>query len=533
MFNKGSGYMKIKRILGSLLSLGMLLSPMSVCADETIVAQSADGNQTYTDIDTAWSAAQNGVSIVMTSDWGVSQCLTLGEGKEATIEMNGHSIYRADLSDIQANGGVINLEDSSTLTLTGNKNPETTFNYVGHNMDASQDNTLTSGGLITKGVSEKGGALYMSESSKLVLDHVAIAGNQVEGSGEGGAIYMKKDCSCQLKNSLFTYNFGYDGGAIYVEGKNANIVLDNSSISYNYASQRGGGIYSYNTNTQITMKNNSHIDYNEAYKCGGGIDFEFSGFSITSNDDKGVTSTNTISNNSSSYGGGISVCQDRLTTNSGTISGITFDSNHADYKTEASLINSNGKGGAIYIEQEDIMVSDCTLTNNTSLNYGGGIYIYNDGLTVKDCVIQSNTSAAGGGIYVNEHEDIILDGKNIISKNKRTDGNADDLMLDKSWSTTAYVMGKITRDSSVGIRTGDNGTTQIGKNITYDPDDAVFLNDSGDYHIEYDDGKLYKREGLTGSIFGNGNTIIAACVMGGIAVIGIVVLVYNKKKTVK
>ena len=84
MFNKGSGYMKIKRILGSLLSLGMLLSPMSVRADETTVAQSVDGNQLYTDIDSAWSAAQNGVSIIMTSDWGISNCLTLDEGKEAT-----------------------------------------------------------------------------------------------------------------------------------------------------------------------------------------------------------------------------------------------------------------------------------------------------------------------------------------------------------------------------------------------------------------------------------------------------------------
>jgi parallel beta-helix repeat protein len=58
-------------------------------------------------------------------------------------------------------------------------------------------------------------------------------------------------------------------------------------------------------------------------------------------------------------------------------------------------------GGAIYLDNSDILIDNCIISNNTVIGGGGGVFIYNSSdPTIKRSIIRDNTSeAAGGGIY--------------------------------------------------------------------------------------------------------------------------------------
>ena len=531
--------MRMNRVLASVASLMLVLSPISVYAEDTVYASDESGNN-YTSIDSAWNAAMSGTVIHMTSNWDLTSYLEVSEGVTATIMMDGYQIRRSDLSadmhqDSYLKGQVIYMDDSSNLTLDGSGAPKTSFTFSVSDKISNENQTVKSGGLITGGRSSADGCgINMSQSSTLTLKNVAIAGNisesTVGGSDGGAGINMNEDnVTVNLVNSIVAYNYSPGhGGGILIKGDNAKLSLDNSSISNN-VSNSGAGVYSDNEGTVIELKNKSHIDSNTANSIGGGVYIEDTNFKITSTDD----TVNTISNNTcSSYGGGIYVEAEYVGSNSGEISNLTFEGNTADDSLYSTVYDGNG--GAINIDQENIKVSNCIIKSNYASDHGGGIYNSNDNNTIENCTIQNNKAGtAGGGVYQYQKEDITLSGKVIITDNKRTDETNDDLMLEKTWAYTAYVKGEVTEGSKVGIRTGDDEETQIGKDITSDCTNYLFLNDSGSYHISYEDGKVYKREGLTGSVFGNGNTIIAGCVMVGIVVIGVVVLVVNKKKTAK
>ena len=57
---------------------------------------------------------------------------------------------------------------------------------------------------------------------------------------------------------------------------------------------------------------------------------------------------------------------------------------------------------------------------------------------------------------------------------------------------------------------------------------SFFLNDAAHYHLEYSDGKLYQKNGATGSIFGSGNGMIVGVVL--VCVVGVGGIVYCRKK---
>jgi hypothetical protein len=82
--------MRLKKILFSILSLGLILSPMSIQADE-IVAVASD-NSAYTSYKGAWAAAKTGLKITMMQDWNIEDRLVVDENQNVTIEMNGYKI---------------------------------------------------------------------------------------------------------------------------------------------------------------------------------------------------------------------------------------------------------------------------------------------------------------------------------------------------------------------------------------------------------------------------------------------------------
>ena len=522
--------MNIKRIMAGIASFMVALSPMNVYADDTVYALNLNTGENYYSISDAWTSACSGNPIRMAEDWNLDSALVVGENQEVSIQMNGHVICR-QLETREKNGNVIKVEAGANLSLLGDLNVTRTINVPDYKNDTSGDTStqVSSGGFVTGGKNTySGGGIIVEKDATLRLSYVGVSGNMANtkfSEGCGGGVFLLGENSTLVLDSNAQISNNYarrSGGGVYVEAENAQIQNSSSTISNNIANY-GGGICSNGNNTQITLKDAANIDENSANYVGGGVYFGNTNFTLKSTSEE----TNSISKNTSHQGAGVYVNQVSSSSNSGLIENVTFDSNRAEDGDE-------NYGGAIYLEQENVHVKKCVLTNNYAAQYGGGIYNYNDDNMIDNCTITNNEAGvAGGGIYQNEHEDITLSGKNVIKNNKRTDGASDDLMLEKTWLYTAYVKGEITSDSSVGIRTGDSGTTKIGVDITSDPGSAVFLNDSGEYHIEYKDGELYKSDGsLLGSIFGNSNLGMAIVVIAGISVVGIIAFVVNKKKKI-
>ena len=469
------------KVLNLFLAITMVVTQVFVApiyAENNTVYARDESGETYYSISDAWQAAIKGKKITMECDWNVNSYLEVPDNSEyaVTIDMNGYKISR-NLTSAVSHGYVIEVGNYSTLSLLGSTNR--TFTYTGKG-NYGKD-SVTSGGLITGGYnSNAGGGIYLTSGANLYMSNVTVAGNYTERYG-GGIYGANVGCQVFLKNGSKVMDNGANYGAgIYMSMKHSSISLDNSStIAYNYANKDGGGVYFNGTYPHLFLSNSSSIKNNSA-ENGGGVYFNYTYITLKSNDNTG-----SISNNRAriggGYGGGVYICKDVYdesldrTDNLGEISGIEFDSNSA-----------NEDGGAIYIHQENITISNCSITNNVASDEGGGIYNNNDGTTISSTTIKNNTSSnSGGGVFTSCYNDITLNGKMYIIDNKRSDGSADNLFL--SWSSgvlKAYVMGN--PKGEVGIRINKATTRKIGKTTTYF-DESVFSFDlGGNYHIAYD-----------------------------------------------
>lgn len=399
---KGKG----RRALSFLLALVLVLSLMTASALTADSVATVSG-QSYSSIEDAWNAVQDGGTIVLTADCTISSRLILDSGKRITINMNGYKIDRGRTSRT-SDGEVICVENNASLTLKGGSTKKQ-INYTGWTVPAKEEETsnrtdlsIKTGGLITGDWSTNGaGGIHMKYGSSLTLDNVAVAGN----------------CAEQTWSSD-----GY-GGGVMLAGNNIQVVMKNGAVIEHSKAEYGGGIYAEYSSANITMSGGSEISRNYAEEDGGGIYFNYSYLSVKSTDASGSISMNKALTGS---GGAICAAANR-TNNIGTIYGITLSRNSAEEY-----------GGALYIHQESIVTSGCKLISN-SAEYGGGFYNDNDKNTISDTEIRNNHALVeGGGVFSSAMNDITLSGKVIIKGNKRSGESPDDLYLNDAGTTTAY-----------------------------------------------------------------------------------------------
>ena len=498
-----------RKIFGILIAIGLFLSPVCVKAN-TIYATNEDGTKSYTSIDSAWNAAQSGVSIIMQCDWNISSRLILGENKKATIEMNGHKISR-NLTDAETNGEVIMMEGKSTLTLNGKKAYDTKFTFNGFDASSSRSQLeITTGGLITGGSSTNGGGgIHMKAGSTLNLNYVAVAGNYAERSwgsdGNGGGICMDGDGdTLNMVESDIKYNRSeYKGGGVYIDDEHSTITMKNSIISWNY-SENGGGICTDSRYTKITMDNGS-IRSNVAEKLGGGVFVNGTNFEISSDKGNSEISFNEFdaadigSSRDNGIGSAIYVRASAFTDNEGLIKGIRFAYNE-----------TGDDGTTVTNDQENVTISNCTFTGNIAGK--GAILISNDGNVLENITVEDNTvtNSNYGAVYIDSMDDITLKGKVIIRNNHNTATGIDsDLYLQNGSVTESYIISVPDSSSSIGLV--QTGYRVIAKNQTQDAIDIYKINgySIGKQSLVYDDSTktISLKEVSSPLIFGESSSI--------------------------
>jgi predicted outer membrane repeat protein len=436
--------------------------------------------------------------LVMDADWGLAEPIKVTDSMFLTIDMNGHKIA--------GNGKdyVFRLCEHSKLTLKSSSAP-VDFSFTGYWDDGSEKNCIvSSGGMVTGGNSSDCGGIAMDADSALALDNVAIAGNK---GGDVGGIRTKGNCGIYMSNgATIQGNGGYAGG-VRIKGEDTSIYMDNASISDNYATMYGGGIYSDADATRIFMTNRSTIYNNKAKCAGGGILFNHTYFHLESSDGTGSISDNkTVVKEGDStipdkgkvwnirYGGGAIFVRGGFPgQHEGTIKGLTISGN-----------KSSVSAGAIYVDEAYTRISECTIKGNSAAKCGGGVYVGEKECSLTNCTITGNFcntdggNYEGGGVYVNFNKDITLSKKCVITDNTRgRGGSADDLFLGTATAAQSYILGGAEEGSSVGIRTGSTDKTQmIGKNIsTYA--DGIYFMDLDEYRVTHGsdhNGDLWQRK---------------------------------------
>ena len=209
-----------------------------------------------------------------------------------------------------------------------------------------------------------------------------------------------------------------NGNVLTVNANNANITLENLTITGGSRNSTGGGIYA---NCNLTLKNCT-VTKNKSNNPGGGI--SFSGKELV------LENTSVTYNESSSNGGGIDAV------GKVTISGSGILNNSANY------------GGGIYFAgSEELSIQNTTnINNNSAIDTGGGLYLLDGKTIIKDSVLLENNKAKyGGAIYTASNLDLIE--KVSIKKNFATTGGG----------------------AICGSYSGDNGTQfdiKIGENTS-------------------------------------------------------------------
>ena len=431
--------------------LSFTIMPINANAEESNVAYSIndDGSYTYyVSVEYAMDASRNYHEIYLTKDWHVSSTIDIVEGTTSRLHLNNHTIT----SDNKSN--IFTLHPNSSLYLYD--------------------------GTITGGNAKNGGAFYLKKEAYLYLSSMTVKENTA--SSAGAAIYMDGVKSVvEMYNTSITNNAtSKNNGNVYINGEDAKIKMQKSDITYN----TGRGLTINDDGVTVQMENESNISFNN----GGGIIATYSWFNIFSNDKTAFVNSNTSKYN----GAGLFVNYRIFGSNHGVVSGVNFYGNY-----------SETDGGGIYLCQNNTTLKDCIIGNNVSDGKGGGIYNYGNN-TIENCTISNNvTSSEGGGVFAEMQYDVTLKGKVIIKDNRRKNSTTkDDLFLGSNNATIlAYIIADgISKDSMVGIRSGESGNRLLVENLSdFEYGKTFFLDYAGDFHLEYhaDENELRQNKGST------------------------------------
>ncbi len=419
------------------------------------------------------------------------------------------------------NGGGINTH-SGRIFIRG-QNPSQDIEVL--------DNTAllgSGGGVFCMGDSED------NTAEQIRLINVNMIGNKAKGTGTsthdgitttngcGGGIYLQHGIinvtKTELQGNYAQQNGGginNHGGTINVSGciVGGNTYYDNGAVGEgNKAEGNGGGIYTQTGDINISNHYDSGLNdyitqicHNLAGENGGGINTHSGKVVATGEytDDrtKNILIENNMATNGS--GGGIFCMGDGTGTFANPDLKLTFASlfgNQAQNGTGTTGAGdvTTGCGGAMYLHNGTILVTDADMEGNFANHNGGAINNHNGNIYILGSMVGGNTyynngvanegnkaNHNGGGIYTNHGNVDIRD------------------YTENLQGTVRHLESKVTYNQA-----GENGggiNTHSGT-ITVNFDEATGKERETDHQIEIS----YNKAKQGGGIYANAGTIITA-----------------------
>ena len=337
---------------------------------------------------------------------------TEGSGRGGALDIAGENcqVYDLDVSENHADGeggamyiksNDLNIHDIHSVDNSANLGGSTFIegnNTVVHNCTFDGNNATL-----------RGGGLNILGDNCTVYD-VDVSDNNA--GSEGGAVYVRGN-DATFRNVTSINNTASRGGSTFIIGDNAevhNCTLDNNKAIFNgtEGSGRGGGIDIAGDNCKVY---DLEVSNNHADREGGAIYIKSSDLNIYEIDSV---------NNTASRGGSVFIEGDNITVSNSTFSNnkaifnesdpdnsgiggaIDVFGNDCKFINVTSVNNTAYRGGSTFVRGDNTVIKDCILDNNTATLRGGGLNIAGDNCTIENVDVSNNKAGLmGGAIYVN------------------------------------------------------------------------------------------------------------------------------------
>ena len=324
------------------------------------------GIETFTDLQNAIGLVDGILTldsdIAMTDDEAAGFVNGVAINKDIVIDGKGHTISAEDL------GRIFSIGEGFTVTLTN--------------------------ATLINGKADKGGAIYNDGS--LTLSDVKLSDNAADSYG--GAVFNNGELV--VSDSVFDSNdivnrgsasVDYGGAAIY-NWYDGTLTVSGSNFTNNIKNYKNGDrlVGAVATIGDATISDSYFV--NNAGRWGGAI--SASGYLIAGDDVNTLTvSGSTFKENGGLYGAGIFVAGSDF-----TVSDCVFDKNTAFGKGNMTPNNNNGAAIVVTDTGKDITgaITGSNFTNNKA-QYGGAIYICEGNIAISDSLFENNSADVEGG----------------------------------------------------------------------------------------------------------------------------------------
>ena len=324
------------------------------------------GIKTFTDLQNAIGLVRGTLTldsdIAMTDDEAANFKDGVAINKNIRIDGKGHTIDARDL------GRIFSIGEGFTVTLTN--------------------------ATLINGKATEGGAIYNYGS--LTLSDVKLSDNAADSYG--GAVFNNGELV--VSDSVFDSNdivnrgsasVDYGGAAIY-NWYDGVLTVSGSNFTNNIKNYKNGDrlVGAVATIGDATISDSYFV--NNAGRWGGAI--SASGYLIAGDDVNTLTvSGSTFKENGGLYGAGIFVAGSDF-----TVSDCVFDKNTAFGKGNMTPNNNNGAAIVVTDTGKDITgaITGSNFTNNKA-QYGGAIYICEGNIAISDSLFVNNSADVEGG----------------------------------------------------------------------------------------------------------------------------------------
>ena len=255
-------------------------------------------------------------------------------------------------------------------------------------------------------------APLIADASGVILDlngyTLKRTGANKASSGEvitvkSGAVFSIRDSSPKRspegrskgepKGGMITGGSSKDSGGAIVISEKATLNINGCTLYKNNSQSSGGAVYVKGT---LNMHGTA-VTENTTVNIGGGIYVDEGGIA--------TVKSSAFSKNTASHGGAVENIGGTL-----TLSGCELTGNSV-----------GGDGGAVEIRggAKKTVFVNTKMSDNTARSSGGAIYVNSNQLFLSDCEIQNNfaPNKKGGGIFVQKGRHISVQGKMVISGN--------------------------------------------------------------------------------------------------------------------
>jgi len=388
-------------------------------------------------------------------------------------QSDGGAIYIQGSAGIEISGGLFDdntaVRDGGAVAVLNGDSLEITNSTFTNNTSLNDDGgglfiqsnplaTVSGSTFDGNSAADDGGGIYAILDSQLNIRNTTLT-NNTAGQG-GGGLYSRTGATVTIEGgSNISNNSAQIGGGIALDNTistpalGSELIIVDSVISDNRATQRGGGIVSLESSQAVTVTrtafernvapeggaifsvsdgalnlNDATFEFNEAIAGDGGA-IAHDGTGLLS-----VTTSDFTRNTSSRRGGAIQLSSgsfsDRII--GSTFSGNTANNNGgalslsgADVLIESSTFDQNvagDDGGAIESIDSSLAVVGTTLSQNNAGDDGAGLYASDARITLRDTTLEDNIAGDnGGGLNAESNSNVVFERNSVVTGNSAVD----------------------------------------------------------------------------------------------------------------